>query len=103
MKLVKDETQEDVIKLPSNRLRIVRVDPILLVNFFATGIINIEVNGLPPDCSFRGWAHDFSNNCLNLFLEHESFDPVPTGQVCPIQEVKFKNIRPEINQGKQGE
>lgn len=103
MKLVKDETEQDVIKLAANRVKVVRVDPRILVNFFATGIINVEVNGVPPDCKFRGWAHDFNNNCINLFLEHESFDLVEQGTPCPIHEVKFKNIRPEINQARQGE
>lgn len=102
MKLVKDETEQDVIKLAANRVKVVRVDPRILVNFFVTGII-VEVNGVPPNCSFRGWAHDFHNNCLNLFLEHESFDLVEPGQSCPIHEVRFKNIRPEINQAEQGE
>lgn len=60
---------------------------------FITGTIVAQVEGLPEGSQFRGFAHDWSTNCVNLFVEHESFEEVAEGKSCPIQDVKITNLK----------
>lgn len=39
--------------------------------------------GLPEGAEFKGFCHDHSTNCINVFFEHESFGEVEDGQQCP--------------------
>lgn len=50
------------------------------------------VAGIPVGAEFRGLAHDFTNNTLWVFVEHESFAPVPVDAECPIGYAHFKQL-----------
>ena len=84
--------------IKTNKVKVIRISPELLKYFFTSGVINVEVDGIPDGCQYRGFAHDWNNNCINLFIEHESFPVTPEGMPSPVQEIKFKNLtkKPEL-------
>lgn len=82
-----DEKPQRVMKLP--------VGHQFLQSVLTTGKINIEIDGLPKDAKFRGMAHDYGKNCINIFFEHPSFEEVHPGGLFPTLIPKFTNI-PEI-------
>ena len=82
-----------------SRIKIFEIDPkhIKAILEKDTRIINNNwlhsyqcVEGLPQGAEFRGFAHDYTRNCLNLFFEHDSFDDIPDSHCCPREYGVFK-------------
>jgi hypothetical protein len=68
-----------------NRKRVVKIGitPRLLMQFFIAPNAFRCVEGLPNGAEFRGFAHDYNRNCINIFVSHESFAEVIEGHECP--------------------
>lgn len=49
--------------------------------------------GIPAGARLRGFTVDPYTQELNLFVEHESFEAVDVGTVCPILETEFRKIQ----------
>lgn len=43
----------------------------------------LKIQGIPEGAQFRGFSQDWEKNQINLFVEHESFDDIPPGQITP--------------------
>lgn len=48
--------------------------------------------GIPSGARLRGFTLDPYANVLNLFVEHESFDELSSGDVAPLLETEFRKI-----------
>jgi hypothetical protein len=49
--------------------------------------------GIPKGARLRGFTVDPYTQELNLFVEHESFEPIEVSTVAPILETEFRKIQ----------
>lgn len=68
--------------IPTNRIKILRVNPMVFAREWQNGKAYRVTKGLPEGSIFRGFAHDYQYNCINVFIEHDSFPLVDEG-TCP--------------------
>ncbi len=82
-------------KIRGSRIKKIALDPRLLPHLFVTGAALRCVSGLPAGFVFRGFAHDYHTNCINLFIEHPSFEIVLEGIEVPYFDPTptFENIK----------
>ncbi len=79
-------------KMTSRRLKRLLISPELFPSMFVTGKRIMITAGIPYGTEFRGFAHDFERNCIAVYIEHPSFDPVDETKVIP----EYGNIRGEF-------
>lgn len=69
----------------SRRVAILKIEPRIFVGMCTPGgRPALCIEGLPAGAVYRGFAHDYQDNTINIFVEHESFEDVPMGQAAPI-------------------
>lgn len=78
------------------KYKILFVSPIVLINLFKVGIINVRcVAGLPEDVKFvRAFTDDTTGwNKIGLVIESEQFDKLKEGDVIPtFPDPTFENL-----------
>lgn len=52
-------------------------------------------NGIPLDATILSIHPNHTTNCVELIVEHPSFDEVPSGQLIPHLAVEFNTSREE--------
>jgi hypothetical protein len=66
------------------------ISPLAFMKIMETGTSWSVSKGIPKDAKLHGFTIDPTQNCLYLFLEHESFSMVDVyAQVVPILETEF--------------
>lgn len=80
--------------MTENRLKRLNITPELLVIFFIQGNTwNCHKSEIPEDAQFRGISHDYNSNTWNIFISHESFEPVPENTPVPlVGPVEFRKL-----------
>lgn len=63
------------------RVRRYRFTPEAIVLMFTHGQKFLVTNGVPAGCAFRGFTIDPTTNTIAIWLEHESFIPIPAGGI----------------------
>lgn len=74
------------------RTRNYEVCPEVLVNFFTYGKAFGIIEGIPEGAKFRGFAHNYQNNSISIFIEHDSFDEVHQSMCPPVFRLKAKEV-----------
>ena len=75
--------KESRVQTALRAVRQVRVAlPLTLMDEWLRGQVRVGAN-LPSDVRYLGGMADPLSSCINLFYEHESFDPVPEGEIIP--------------------
>lgn len=75
------------------RIKIVKITPEVLPHILRTGTAWQIANGIPDGAIVKGFTLDPNTQCLNLFLEHESFDEVNVeSDIAPTLEILFRKI-----------
>lgn len=69
------------------------INPDALFHIFETGTGWRVTKGIPKDAKMRGFTIDPYTQILHLFVEHESFEEVPEGEVAPQLETLFKKLQ----------
>lgn len=65
----------------------------LIENLCRTGELHVYIAGVPKDAICTGLRLDDSQDCVQAFFEHDSFDLVPTNEEAPIEVVSFIVLR----------
>ena len=71
------------------RVKRIFVSPQVLMSMLTEGERAFCIKGIPKDASFRGFQLDSMNNCITLFVEHNSFPEVMPYETPELIEVDF--------------
>lgn len=52
-------------------------------------MVDISIEGIPHGSEFRGFGHDWTSNCICIFVEHPSFDLIENGAYAPELLIKI--------------
>ena len=75
------------------RMKRLIINPAAFFHIMRTGSSWRVVLGIPEGAQMRGFTVDPSTQNLNLFIEHESFDPIDSAtQVAPILKTEFRKV-----------
>ncbi len=77
------------LEMPQRRTRRYEISSDFFTFGYSTGMFFEVTKGFPPDVQFRGFVVDYERNVLVLFMEHESFDPVPESEMPPYGQIQF--------------
>ena len=75
------------------RLKRIPINPQVLFHMFETGTSWRVEAGIPVNAELRGFTIDPNTQCLNLFIESDTFDAVDIdSEVAPTLQTLFKKI-----------
>jgi len=74
------------------RIRYFSLPPRYLVDVLS-GRLKAQVKGLPPDAVVKHVNYAWERGCLAVFVEHESFRPVPEGNMIPELDLEVSIVK----------
>lgn len=75
------------------KIKRVKIHPEAFFGIMATDTAWRVHKGIPKGAKLRGFTVDPYTQELNLFVEHDSFEAVDVGTVCPLLETEFRKIQ----------
>lgn len=75
------------------RVKRVQINPEAFIHIMRTDTAWKVSKGIPAGAKLRGFTLDPYTQTLNLFVEHESFEPVEVYSVCPVLETEFQKTK----------
>lgn len=75
------------------KVKRVKVSPEAFFHIMQTDTAWRVSKGIPKGARLRGFTVDPYTQELNLFVEHESFDPIDVSTVAPLLETEFRKIQ----------
>lgn len=75
------------------KIKRVKIHPEAFFSIMATDTAWRVHKGIPKGAKLRGFTVDPYTQELNLFVEHDSFEAVELGVVCPLLETEFRKIQ----------
>ena len=78
----------------TTRLKRLVINPAAFFHIMKTDTSWKVFAGIPEGAELRGFTLDPATQNLNLFIEHESFEPIDaTTQVAPILKTEFRRVK----------
>ncbi len=74
------------------KIRRVVISPEAFFHIMANDTAWRVSKGIPKDAKLRGFTIDPYANVLNLFVEHDSFEELTSGDVALVLETEFRRI-----------
>ena len=76
------------------RVKRMKISPEAFFHIMANDTCWRVEKGIPAGARLRGFTVDPYTQELNLFIEHDSFEPVEIGsQVAPVLETRFRKVQ----------